>query len=331
MTYSAVTGLPLLKSAGRAGQSFSYEFPTSQMKSPNGELFMRLSSPLRGYYRFSVTDEEFYAVLALVDANNALPLLNYGMRTTEHVTEFMHRNGMKSLLRDHSAIAAAALETGMKPSDLLSFMFSTTASDRNQPGAPDAVRTFALEKKETSENQTYLGSLATMVLNGEARYEDLKIIGTALVRRHYDLESLSALLYDLFLNPDDAKFTAHHIKAAIERRMANKMNADTGESMLKLMQRFGGDFALQIRHPEKVLWLMDQVQMQDDAESIMEYADALYSLNPEITPSHADVLALHGHGISTDAAVTGLLEGCSGQQIIGVSEGIERPLTEGWL
>lgn len=307
----------------------AHSFRWTHYKTPNNALQMTLENQSLGHdYAFTVTDRQFISVLGTTDAQNALLLLHNGMRCAEDVTEFLYGHGLESLLREHRPFAEAALESGLNPLDLLNFMNATDARDRNLGHAADAVRTFALEKE--FKDIQYRSSMAHLVLKGEARYEDIKAIGAALVHRHFDLEELSTRLYVLATSTEPS-YTAEHIRSAIERRMQHGMDKDYGDCLMELIGRYGGEIGLSIQNPvalRHIIYVRDSIQ---DEIALLPYADAVYSKIPDLDYQMPDIAKLFDHGISVEEAGKGLAEGRSAQQIIAMTEGVEEALTEGWL
>ena len=326
--YSEVTGLPMVELDSGSIQT-EHIFRWTHYKMPNNALQMSLENQsLVHDYEFTVTDQQFISVLGTTDAPNALLLLHNGMRSAEDVTEFMHGHGLEPLLREHGQFANAAIESGLKPLDLLDFMNATDARDRNMGHAADAVRTFALEKKV--KDIQFRSSLGNFVLKGDARYEDIRDIGAALVHRHFDLEELSTRLY-MLATSSDVPYTAAHLRSAIERRMQNGMDKDYGDCLLEMIGRYGGTIGLSIQNPvalRHTMYVRDSIQ---DEITLLPYADAVYSRILNLDNKMPDIAKLFDHGISIEDAGRGLAEGRSAQQIIAMKDGVEEALTDGWL
>lgn len=325
--YSPVTGLPLASVPGSPVPT-QHKLTRSSHKAPNLELEVLLEKSYNIYYEFTATDQEFISVLGSVDSGNALLLLHHGLRSSQDVAAFLLDHRMESLARPYSKIAEAALESGLDPVHLLEFMNSTDSRERHSEHAADAVRTIALEKEY--KNIRHISSLSRLVLSGEARYEDIKTIGAAKVHRNFDLLNLSERLHGL-ASSEDTSFTAHHVLAAIERRMAAGMDKGLGENLLDLIERYGGDTGLSVQNPVQVRHIPFVADTMAEELELLPYADAVYTLQPDLEAKMADINRLRTSGISVEAAALGLSEGRSAQQIIAMTEGVEEALTEGWL
>lgn len=331
MPFSKSTGLRLVNMVKKAA-AINYDLPIINHKAPDFDLkttFVKLGT---SNYRFTVTDAEFYAVLGVVSPANALVLLHGGIRSGEEVTEYLSGRGMMSLLRSHKHMTDAALEEGLNPLHFIEFMDSTNVTDRNVDCVVNAVRTYAMEKKE-KPNLWFLNCTAQAVLRGDARYEDIKIIGAPLVQRHGDLEALSSRLYDLAgaISEDEYDFDAHHILAAIKRRMESNMDVEVGEALLTLMRECGGDFALSLKNPVQIMRLLQSEKYPSDNKELLSYADAVLDMDAEVVTSFADLEYLYENKVEVHMAFEGLKEGRSGSQIVGMRQGIEPALTQGWL
>jgi hypothetical protein len=324
--YSAVTGLPLADLPGASAPTQYYRNRSSH-KAPNFDLQALLEKGHNRYYEFTATDEEFISVMGAVDSGNALLLLHHGLRSEREVTDFLLDHRMESLSRAYSNIAEAALESGLDPVHLLEFMDSTDSKERNSEHAADAVRTLALEKQY--KDVRHIGSLSRLVLSGEARYEDIKTIGAAKVHRNSDMLTLAERLHDLASG--EQPFTAHHVLAAIERRMAAAMDKEVGEQLLDLIKRYGGDTGLSVQNPVQVRHIPFVADTVAEELELLPYADAVYTLRPDLEAKMADINRLRKHGISTQDAARGLSEGRSAQQIVAMKDGVEEALTDGWL
>jgi hypothetical protein len=323
--FSKNTGLPLMQPDETPSLPVDYDLPKSSHKSPDGDLYMEFPSGLS--YRFSVTDEEFFSVLSVVDAKNALLLLSNGMTSSEQVTEFLENKGMHHLIRDNKKLSEAALESGMNPlhlMELMGFMRTTDSASVN------AVRTYALEKSETPDLWFY-SSLAQSVMMGDARYEDIKIIGPALVRRHFDLENLSSRLSDLASSKTSLGYDASHLLRAIERRMESGMSTEIGDALLTLMAHFGGDEALKLKNPVQLRHAVYSAATREEAIACFPYADEVFEMLPDAEVSFTSLVTMRGNGIPVSTVVDGLKIGRNASQIIAMHAGVEAALTDGWL
>jgi hypothetical protein len=323
--FSKNTGLPLMQPDETPSLPVDYDLPKSSHKSPDGDLYMEFPSGLS--YRFSVTDEEFFSVLSVVDAKNALLLLSNGMTSSEQVTEFLENKGMHHLIRDNKKLSEAALESGMNPlhlMELMGFMRTTDSASVN------AVRTYALEKSETPDLWFY-SSLAQSVMMGDARYEDIKIIGPALVRRHFDLENLSSRLSDLASSKTSLGYDASHLLRAIERRMESGMSTEIGDALLTLMAHFGGDEALKLKNPVQLRHAVYSAATKEEAIACFPYADEVFEMLPDAEVSFTSLVTMKGNGIPVSTVVDGLSAGRNASQIIAMHAGVEAALTDGWL
>lgn len=328
--FSAVTGLPLVQQK-ESPKPVGYDLPKSHYKTPNGDLFMEMPLGM-GNYKFSVTDEEFYSVLSVVDAVDSLLLLSLGVRSAEQAREFAKAKSLPSLIKPYEKLSEAALECGMKP---LHFVEMTTYMDGDQLAsisAPDAVRTYALEKSETPGLGFY-NSLSQIVLSGEARYEDIKVIGAALLGRHSDIPNLTYRLSDLARSNSPLKFDATHIRRAIERRMESGMEVEVATSILTIMSKFGGEEALKLRNPQPISDAIYSFAISNKygIVSYFPYADDFYDHAVGLTVNFSQLMMLHDSGVSAQKAAEGFNAGFTASQIMGMNEGVETAVSSGWL
>lgn len=326
--FSKHTGLPLVQQEESSSVPVVYKLLKSAHKYPDSDLYMEVPSGI--YYEFSVTNEEFFSVLSVVDGVNALPLLSNGVTSAEQAREFLTRRGIQSLLRDYTKASEAALETGLGPLHLIEMMGFLTANERMSINAADAVRTYALEKSEVS-GLWYYNSMAQSVISGDARYEDIKLIGAALLRRHYDLEALSARLADLAWSNAPLGYDASHLLRVIERRMESGMDSELGNSLLALMAHFGGDVALKLKNPVQLRHAVYSEASKEDAVACFPYADKVFDLLPDAEVSFTSLVAMRDQGIPVNMVVDGLKAERNASQIIAMHAGVEAALTDGWL
>lgn len=326
--FSKHTGLPLVQQEASPSAPVEYNLLKSAYKHPSGDLYMEV--PSGTYYQFSVTNEEFFSVLSVVDGVNALPLLSNGVASSEQATEFLTRRGMQSLLRDYTKTSEAALETGLDPLHLMEMMAFLKANELMSTNAADAVRTYALEKSEVA-GLWYFSSMAQSVMSGDARYEDIKVIGPALLRRHYDLEGLSARLADLAWSNAPLDYDASHLLGVIERRMKSGMDTAVGDALLTLIAHFGGDVVLKLKNPVPLRHAVYSDATKKEAIACFPYADEVFDLLPDAEVSFTSLVTMQGNDIPVSTVVDGLKAGRNASQIIAMNAGVEAALTDGWL
>lgn len=326
--FSKHTGLPLVKQDVSAPQSVKYDLPKSKFRSPDGEIYLEFPSGLS--YAFSATDEEFFSVLSVAYVPSALLLLSNGLMNAEQVTTFLRGKGLESLIHDYSKLTEIAWESGLSPLHFIEMMSSIRPNDMLSINAADAVRTYALEKSKTPD-LWYYSSLAQNVLTGDARYEDIKIIGDVLLRRHFDLEGLVARLADLAWSNTPLGYDASHLLRAIERRMESGMDTEVGDSLLTLMAHYGGDEALKLKNPVQLRHSVYSEASKEEAVASFPYADGVFDLVPDGEVSFSALVTMRRIGIPVDVVADGLKSGYKSSQIIAMHAGVEPALTDGWL
>lgn len=326
--FSKETGLPLVQLDESTSASVDYELLKSAHKYPDGGLYME--APSGSHYRFTVTKEEFYSVLSVVDGANALALLNIGVRSAEQATEFIARKGLDSLLRNHSKLSDAALESDLAPLHFIEITGFLKPHELASINAADAIRTYALEKSEAA-GLWYFSSMTQSVISGDARYEDIKYIGATLLRRHYDLEGLSARLADLAWSNTPLNYDATHLLRVIERRMENGMDTEFGDSLLMLVANYGGDEALKIKNPTALCHAVYSGVSKENAIACLPYADEVFGEVPDADITFSALVNMQKNGIPVSTAIDGIKAGRTVSQIIGLHAGVEAALTDGWL
>jgi hypothetical protein len=326
--FSKHTGLPLVQQEGSPSIPVDYDLQKSKYKSPDGYLSVEVSAGRS--YRFSVTDEDFFSVLSIVDAENALLLLSNGVASSEKAKELLKSKELDSLIRDYTKLSEAAVDSGLSPLHFIELMSSMKPNDRLSLNAADAVRTYALEKSETPD-LWYYSSMAQNVLTGDARYEDIKSIGPALLRRHFDLEGLSARLADLAWSNTPLDYDSSHLLGAIKRRMKSGMSTEVGDSLLTLMAHYGGDEALKLKNPVQLRHAIYSDTTKEEVLASFPYADEVFDLVPDAEVSFTSLVNMRGNGIPVNDVTDGLKAGYKASQIIAIHAGVEPALTEGWL
>lgn len=284
-----------------------------------------------GYvFEFSITEEEFYDILSVVDAYNAPILAQLGFRASREVVEFLRRHNLQYLIINNADKTATALRLGV-PAGM--YMDCYMAAFRKRDANREIIK--GLETYAMLDKKPYCRRiLLPLMVSGTVRYSDAEAVGYDFLERNREVTGLSSALSLLPLKDGAGReYTAADI-----RRALGEKTTKLKESRLRLLMQFGADTAFKVKH---VLYASSLFGRAYEAAGLrispklMLYVDTVYSvMGCPANPSPVLMLRdLYAAGVDAEFAGQQLKENpdVSLTRIIALYEGSAHALTDGWL
>lgn len=93
-----------------------------------------------GWYRFSATEEQFYAVMSVARPMDAMNLLHRGIRTADDAYSFLSDNGVEHLAGDHSELMDELLRNRIEPQAAAPYIDDVLDKGGDPKGAADWIK-----------------------------------------------------------------------------------------------------------------------------------------------------------------------------------------------
>lgn len=308
-----------------------------------------------GGFEFESSDAEMLDVMSVADDANAFALMNLGVRTADEACDRLQELGADDLIKDRSAFTNELLERGLLPessADLLNMgQYKIRASAEQMEASPycaDAVA-FHSHGGLVHNDDDFTGR--KLILEGNLRLADLKEVGyeqlargksnnlkiaIGAVQRHakgesdYPLSDLGKLLDKLTDEGHDPGYEDARTKNAI-----------------KLLERVGWDKITKLDGLDSFLLRYRKPEDEADEGTAVDaaYYEAILALGMERTagqlagrsgmywarefPSEARIL--REAGVSTEDAIPIMADGKTAHETIGILNGVEAVIADGWL
>jgi hypothetical protein len=331
----------------------------------------RLSSLLdqseKTIYKFNACEAEIFAVMSVTDLGNAFALLEIGMRTADEARDHLYEIGASDLIHDRSALMQELLERGI-PYDKSAYVLQKEFDAESSPYCADALEFYAWKGSVGVETRRLVCS---DIIDGKVRLDDLKTIDmdkldsserveavtsslakfSSKKKKPYTLADMSKLL-DLAARDqvdgediaatvtllekvgiegvekleDVYRFVSHHweLKASVKDPIEASYYATL---VSEGMERAGvklDDTYLSTTFPTEVIALRKNKIGSD-------YATALLSNGLVAEEAVAYVKLLESEDITPDEALPLISDGKTAHEIIGIHNGINTHVADGWL
>jgi hypothetical protein len=319
-------------------------------------------------FTFNACEAEIFEIMSVTDAGNAFALMEMGMRTADEARDHLYELGASDLIRDRSSLMQQLLERGV-PYDQSAYVFQriVPVESETSPYCADALEFYAWKGNVGVQERW---SLCNDIVDGKVRLDDLKTIGMdklstservhAVTRslakfgsrkkKPYTLADMSRLM-DLVTRDkvdgedidatvtllekvgiegvnkleDVYRFVSHHWELTEDK---NPIEASYYAALVSEgMERAGverDDMYLSTSFPDEVITLRKN-------KVGVEYATALLAKGFDAAETVAYVKLLEAEGITPDDALPLISEDKTAHEIIGIHNGINAHVADGWL
>lgn len=300
---------------------------------PQSEQLGRL--PRTGYL-FTASYAEFYDVLSAVPPQDALDLLQRGVRTAQEAAEFLDQHGIEHLGWDAGALTEECMRRSLPPNKVLADMGSVVGEDpigavsyiiaRGQSAAVDEIRDYLLSGRVTPDDLDEVG-LEGAAAMGIRKVADAIIRAKADGRDEFTLAGIRTIVRDYWKAEADRDYYGVsdevHIEVALSvlRFHGLKAAQELGETSAYVRARS---------------FLGEELSDADDRRlaGIAIFADGLWEMLTSDDDADAAIAAFDA-GVSVKEA-NDWLERTDPQQPVArrldaLTQGLHSPTADGWL
>jgi len=299
---------------------------------PKLSEMLNLYTPYSGsrHVQFSASEVECYSVFSATSYENAIILMESGIRSKEDALQFLEDNGLDHLAEDHNDLMDMALRRKLNFSDFLLFMqrnYKNDIAPKLFADAAEANNIKGLREKAAPPSRT----IPVLVLNGELALEDLKTMTTTRIASSATGEAtINALIA---INKGERDYTAMHLRRALEATSGSL----TDEETIELIDSIGITPTGFIRDKKRGYAIHWEVKDRDGYKydkykrvAVMHYGDIMSIYRR--TDDAETVIELFESGTDASTAAKALNKGMTVPQIIAVhSQGAPKSISTGWL
>lgn len=291
---------------------------------------LRKAASRNGYVvdicHFTCSDEEAYSVLSVVGFDDALALLNAGIRTKHEAQDFLAEHNLRYLEEDNSELVREAIERKMPAIPAIEgFKYANP----QRPTYFDAAEAYSIKTLRDATGSPI--GIPHMVLMDEISLEDIKHIGaTRLAKAEKNMimgvtDELKAI------HAGTSKYDIDTLKKLIIKEEENYGSYLIDS--IRFANTYGADLVLGLKNYYRGLNNLDAMRKSEltveDKGKIIQLEDNLEARKISIPLDN--VMKLHDAGVPETKIIEGLEAGLSVPEIIALHEGVEASLTSGWL
>lgn len=281
-------------------------------------------------YDFTCSDVEAYDVMSVVNFANAVPVLSTGARSAAEAVEFLKKNNLQHLIIDNAAPAREALARNLSAERVAKGYNKDLPADAEESEHfMDAVEASTMASLDNGSG--WHSAMIRLTLKGRININDVKTIGVTRVAALAlsETERLEAL------KRGDLGFNAETYRELVIR--TNKHNSSdqyTTTAVLSLARQHGADNILKLEYLPAAAQINNRLDAlgypEDQRLGAITWHDEFRREYMFGVSTH-DIMAFYESGISPHDAALGLQDDLTAQQIIGIHNGIESSVAEGWL
>lgn len=296
---------------------------------------------------FTASDAEIYDVLSVTDSANAILLLEKDVRSAEEARVYLRKMDAGDLIRDYSGLMDEMLARNVSPEDTSNALLRLEVHHKLRPNQIDysANHPDTIEFLSTSAFENMRGRTNFMkdILEGRINFGDIKAIGTTRLKPYDRLYFLRDILarkqsgerdYDTddikkFLDKSSASgLVQGHFKSVIH--LFDELGMD-GVDKLDDLKTFSSHFWEEVKNDEESTRFLVERSLY-----FAQLSEALQN-GPERSGRYwgkdfkEDATLLRNSGVEIDDATRLMSEGMTAQQVVGVVNGIETAVADGWL
>jgi hypothetical protein len=291
-----------------------------------------LSAPYQGARNvgFYASEVEAYSVFSVTSYENAIVLMESGIRSREEAFRFLEDNGLMHLEKDHSELMDMALRRKLNFNNFVLFMQRVYTKDVDPKLFADAAEANDIkglrEKPGPPDRQ-----IPHLILNGDIALSDIKAMTTTMIASKAIGEAtINALIA---INKGERNYDAKQLRRALEEASGSLTDDET----IELIDSLGFSAARSIRNKKlgfAVHWeVKDKDGYKYNAFKRMEAVQ--YSNIMDIYRRYDDakvVIELFESGVEAGDAAKALNSGMTVPQVIAVhGQGAPKSISTGWL
>lgn len=300
--------------------------------------------PLAGPdFSFTANDIEVYAVMSVTGTTNALELLERGVRSAEEAETYLTEMNAQDLIIDRSGFMSEMLERNvpahLAAQDIMMASVLKRVADTEYERLPNAADTTEFGCIASFKNLVGNTTIKDDILSGEISFADIKAIGISRLKTNNHLHDLRATLK--LLHSGQARFTNEDVQWFIDKSDNGPTQPSSFKSAVVALHYLSTD---DISKLDKLGYFGNAYRVNaDDKQAEAERAFYAAYLQENIVdvinaPSRywgqefkAEVDVLRDAGVPVEQAVQHMNKGLNANQVIGVINGINPSLADGWL
>jgi hypothetical protein len=297
---------------------------------------------------FAASDAEIYEVLSVTDSANAILLLEKGIRSADEARAYLRKIDAGDLTRDYSDLMDDMLSRNVSPEDTANGMLRLDLHIARRPNQndysanyPDTIEFLSLSAFESMRGRT---NFMNDILEGRVNIGDIKAIGTTRLKVYDRLYFLRDILArkqsgERDFEIDDMKkfldkssksgLVQGHFKSVIH--LFDELGME-GVDKLDDLKTFSSHFWEEMKNDEE-----DTKFLVERSLYVAQLSEALQGGPIERSGRYwaegfsEDAVILRDAGVEIEDAARLMNEGMTAQQVIGVVNGIETAVADGWL
>lgn len=307
-----------------------------------------------GGYEFECSDAEMLAVMSVADDANAFALMNSGARTADEACNLLQEIGAEDLIKDRSAFTNEMRERGLTPersANLLSMGKFTIAPAEQMEASPYCADAVAFHSHGGLMHNDPNFMARRMILEGSLRLADLKEVGYAQLGRGQNNNLKIAIGAIQRHARGETNYPLSDLGKLLD--MLNDEGRDSGyedartKNAIKLLERVGWDKITKLDDLDSFLLRYQRPEDEADEAAAVDaaYYEAILASGMERVagqlggrtgmywakefPGEAKIL--REAGVSTEDATPIMADGKTAHETIGILNGVEAVVADGWL
>jgi hypothetical protein len=310
-----------------------------------------------GGYEFVSSDAEMLDVMSVTDDANAFALMNLGVRTADEACDHLEELGADDLIKDRSSFTNKLLERGLLPENAADFLSNgqlrlRMSSDEMEasPYCADAVA-FHSHGGLTHKDESYTSYFTArkLILEGNLRLADLKELGYERITRGAHLSTITEAVQRHAKG--DANYSLSDLGALLDKMDAEGHNTGQDDARtkqaIKLLDRVGWDKVSKLDEMDSFILRYRKPADEADEPTAVDaaYYEAILAHGMERTAGQlagrsgrywaseypGEARILREAGISTEDAIPLMADGKTAHETIGILNGVEAVIADGWL
>lgn len=293
---------------------------------------LNLHAPYQGARNvsFYASEAEAYAVFSATSYENAIVLMESGIRTREETFQFLEDNDLMHLEKDNSELMDMAMRRKLNFANFVLFMQRAYTKDVDPKLFADAAEANdikGLREKPAPADKT----IPRLILNGELALKDIKSMTTTMIASGATGEATINTL--IAINKGERSYDAKQLRRALEEASGSLTDDET----IELIDSLGFSTARSIRDKKlgyAVHWeIKDKDEYKYNAFKRMgavQYSNimSIYRRKDEAKV----IVELFESGVDAGEAAKALNNGMTVPQVIAVhGQGAPKSISTGWL
>jgi hypothetical protein len=296
---------------------------------------------------FTASDAEIFDVLSVTDSANAILLLEKDIRSADEARAYLREMDAGDLIRDYSGLMNEMLARNVSPEDTSDAILRLDLHLARRPNQSDYSENYpdTIEFLSASAFENMRGRTNFMkdILEGRISFGDIKAIGTTRLKPFDRLYFLRDILARKQSGERD--FDTDDMKRFLDKSSTSGLVQGHFKSVIHLFDELGMEGVDKLDDLKSFSSYFWEEMKNDDEDTRFLVERSLYFAQlsealqngPERSGRYwgkefqQDASLLRNSGIEIEDATRLMGEGMTAQQVVGVVNGIEAAVSDGWL